>query len=299
MKLHPPLRLRVRIFTRLPFQLVSPQCPERPVFIVGCPRSGTTLLFNILSLSSELGSLRQESHWIWEYMHPPKKAPTYSQVVQASDVSPTMQRYVRACYGAAFGHRRFVDKSPANSFRVEAIKEIYPDSLIVCLIRNAPDNISSLVDTWRDDRFEGFEVPEHVDIDGYDGRRWKHVLAPGWRTYAQKSIEDVCAHQWVSANQHLYDASQKCSERDFMRVRYEDLFSTPQKVIVDLSDHIGVDYGGEMAEFASSLRDNVVNTASEPGIGKWKRRNPRRVERILPKTEETMAKLGYDLNEYL
>jgi len=88
MRLRPPLAKRLRILTRLPLQLASPSHCKRPVFIVGAPRSETTLLFRLLSASPHLGSLKRESHWIWEFMHPPRLAPDYSQVIRADDVTP-------------------------------------------------------------------------------------------------------------------------------------------------------------------------------------------------------------------
>jgi hypothetical protein len=46
--------------------------------------------------------------------------------------------------------------------------------------------------------------------------------------------------------------------------------------------------------FAGSLDGKVMNTSTKPGIGKWKRRNPERIERILPHIQPTMGALGYD-----
>ena len=38
---------------------------KKPVIIIGCPRSGTSLLFRILSTSPYLWSLYRESNDIW------------------------------------------------------------------------------------------------------------------------------------------------------------------------------------------------------------------------------------------
>src|SRR5437867_12312484 len=44
--------------------------PDRPIFILGSPRSGTTLLYEVLGHSSRLASLGVESHFLWEMFHP-------------------------------------------------------------------------------------------------------------------------------------------------------------------------------------------------------------------------------------
>ena len=46
---------------------------RRPVFIVGCGRSGTTLLQNIVSSHSDIEILRRDQPW-WKYFY---KAPRY------------------------------------------------------------------------------------------------------------------------------------------------------------------------------------------------------------------------------
>ncbi len=85
MLLRPPWRLRMRIALRFPFVLGRPGS-SRPIFVVGCPRSGTTITASILATSAELVWLGQESHWIWERFNPPSKRPEYSQVVRPGTV---------------------------------------------------------------------------------------------------------------------------------------------------------------------------------------------------------------------
>ena len=45
--------------------------PHEPVFILGSPRSGTTLLFETVGHSPGLGALPGESHLLWEMFHRP------------------------------------------------------------------------------------------------------------------------------------------------------------------------------------------------------------------------------------
>ena len=147
MGLHPPAALRLRILSRLPVQFVASETCTRPIFIVGCPRSGTTLLYRILERAPNLRSLGQESHWIWEYLHSPEQSSDHSQKLRAADLTPRSKWFIKACYGAAFGTNRFVDKCPTNALRIGAIRAVFPEAIIVGLTRNGPDNVSSLIDT--------------------------------------------------------------------------------------------------------------------------------------------------------
>jgi hypothetical protein len=295
MRLHPPVALRLKIAARFPAQWLAPTSCEAPIFIVGCPRSGTTLLFSILHRSAHLSSFRQESHWVWEFMHPPRRRHDHSQVLCAEDLTPRSQRFIRACYGAAFGRQRFVDKCPTNSLRIGAIKRVFPDAKIVCLMRNGPDNVSSLIDTWLStDRFTGFDVPETLNIAGYGRQQWVHLLQPGWQAYTQRPIEEVCAHQWTTANRKLRQAKEHINDEDWVDVRYESILKEPSSTIAGLFDKLDVPLDEEVENYVGSLSDNVVNTSAQPGIGKWRRRNPERIGRAMDTLVPVMERLGYD-----
>ena len=81
-----------------------------PVLIVGCPRSGTTLLYNILSEVSSLWSIGYESKEIIERFHHPSTKGWISGALEASDLTPTSRVYILCAFerGAApgtFWHR--------------------------------------------------------------------------------------------------------------------------------------------------------------------------------------------------
>ena len=45
---------------------------ESPVFILGCSRAGTTLVYKTFSESRQLGTLQRETHDLWSLLHPLK-----------------------------------------------------------------------------------------------------------------------------------------------------------------------------------------------------------------------------------
>ncbi len=69
-----------------------------PVFIIGCPRSGTTLLFTILSASPELWSSYRESHFIWQSFLPDPRDPMYSMQLTETDFQPKHREQMEALY---------------------------------------------------------------------------------------------------------------------------------------------------------------------------------------------------------
>src|SRR5512146_2831461 len=66
---------------------VSRRALEKPVFVVGCSRAGTTLVYKTFSESRELGSLQRETHDFWIALHPLAKKDWRSHALGAADAS--------------------------------------------------------------------------------------------------------------------------------------------------------------------------------------------------------------------
>jgi hypothetical protein len=76
-----------------------------PVLVIGCPRSGTTLLFNVLSEVPSLYSIGYESKAIIERYHPPSAKGWESGALEAADLTSESRRSMLDAFerGAASG----------------------------------------------------------------------------------------------------------------------------------------------------------------------------------------------------
>jgi hypothetical protein len=64
--------------------------PKRPILLVGCPRSGTSILLRALLQSSELRSVQSEGHILWDaYHHPRDRGWDSDATVEVSEQSTT------------------------------------------------------------------------------------------------------------------------------------------------------------------------------------------------------------------
>ena len=61
--------------------------PRSPVFVVGCPRSGTTLLLDALRASGELASVQSEGHILWDEFHHPREHGWSSDAVAPGEIA--------------------------------------------------------------------------------------------------------------------------------------------------------------------------------------------------------------------
>jgi hypothetical protein len=73
---------------------------KSPIIIIGCPRSGTTMLYSILSEVSSLWSIGYESKSIIETYHHPETKGWSSGALSASDLTPASQAYMLKAFEA-------------------------------------------------------------------------------------------------------------------------------------------------------------------------------------------------------
>jgi hypothetical protein len=270
----------------------------KPVFVIGAPRSGTSLLYYVLRASSYLAHWPGEAHEVWEADHHPALRAWESNSLGASDVTDEAAARIRRSFFLVTGSRkRLIDKTPRNALRIPFIDELFPDARYVYLQRDGRDNVNSLINAWRTPRYRTYRLPEPHSIPGVDPQWWKFVLYPGWREDAGGPLEVVCAKQWIECNQHALDASATVGLERWIEVRYEDLVTDPEEEVKRVVEFLELPYGSEVRERAAAVQDTPINVVTPPEQGKWKRENPIEIEAILPLIRPTMERLGYEMEE--
>jgi len=171
----------------------------------------------------------------------------------------------------------------------------------VYIQRDGRDNISSMMDGWRHGRTDGdFHLsqffgafPEPVAINGGEFTDWAFFLAPGWQQYNHSSLEEVCAFQWLSANQLALDAKRSIPPEQWVQLRYEDIFERPVEMFQQAFERLDVPFGEAMRTRCANLRPTsiVKGNAHEAEVeGTQPRSGPAHPPLIRP----LMLEMGYD-----
>ena len=122
---------------------------DEPIFVVGMPRSGTTLVERIISQHSEVTSAGELQHF---GLLLKKMAKTTSKrVIDAETITATKninfaklgEDYIESTRAITGKTAKFVDKMPLNVLYVGFILKALPKAKIVCLDRNPLDTIIS------------------------------------------------------------------------------------------------------------------------------------------------------------
>lgn len=117
-----------------------------PIFIVGMPRSGSTLLDQMLSSHSEVISAGEipdfQRQFLWVADVAPRSAQGMLRAIEESagmDFAALGTRYLQQTQWRAQGHRFYIDKLPINVRMVPFIRRALPRAPILHLARDPMD----------------------------------------------------------------------------------------------------------------------------------------------------------------
>jgi len=271
--------------------------PAEPIFVLGCPRSGTSLLLEALLASGSVRSVQSEGHVLWDEFHHPRDRGWDSDALTAADVGEREREYVYCAIALFVRGARFVDKTPENCLRVPYLDALFPHARFVFLRRRAADNVSSLIEAWRArPRFVKYRLSEPLQgIAPLDGERWSLVLVPGWRELRAAPLEEICARQYAACNEAVLEAREATSPSRWVDVAYEDLVRSPADELERIYAALGLALGETARRFAAELAERPTRTAlTAPRPEKWREQNAEAVARVLPGLADLERRLGYE-----
>ncbi|WP_200875054.1 sulfotransferase family protein [Methylomarinum vadi] len=259
---------------------------EKPIFIIGCSRAGTTLVYKTFSESSCLGTLQKETHDFWAQLHPLSERNWDSHSIDRTLASEKDRDIVTHYFYTQTGKKRIVDKNNQNGLSVPYLYKLFPDAHFVFIKRNPGDNIDSLIKGWNKAGEFGTwadNLPETIAIDNGKYRRWCFFLAEGWRQLTKANIEEVCAFQYKAINEAILSAKKTIPTEQWHEVSYEMLIANPIDEFKKLFEGCCVPFDNAIEEHCRTILDKPYNTFSEIGVEKWKKSvNREKIERILP-----------------
>ena len=218
---------------------------RRPVFIVGMPRSGTTLTEQIISshpMAFGAGELGKIPELIGETTREVVQAgetagfPGWVPLVEDAKFAELAQGYLDYIGDLNADALRVTDKMPHNFMNVGLIATLFPNAAIIHVMRDPVDNCLSCFQ-------QNFAMPHTYSTDLAD-------LGHHYREYRR-----VMAHWRAVLGDRLYE------------VRYEDLVADQERVSRELIDFVGLDWDDACLAFNEQKR--AVKTASV-----WQVRQP-------------------------
>jgi tetratricopeptide (TPR) repeat protein len=151
-----------------------------PVFVLGMPRSGTTLCEHILGSHPDVACPGELQFWTVEGPTLARTGPKSLEGTFVADTAAFFLQYLRGISGSA---ERVVDKTPLNFFWIGLIHMIFPSATIIHCRRRAIDTAVSIHQTafapWQKFPTGGAELVGYYRQYLRLMAHWRAVLPPG------------------------------------------------------------------------------------------------------------------------
>jgi hypothetical protein len=288
------------------------QMDQNPyLFVVGCPRSGTTLLQRMLDHHPQL-AVANDAHFIiraieaiipqaieavngganpllasdlveWVLGYPSFKRFGLSEatVREAADKSNTYSDFVSTLfleYGRLHGKSLAGEKAPDYVLRLPLMHGLFPRAKVIHLIRDGRDVALSTLEWARDDR-----GPKRLEL---------------WR---QEPVA-VCALWWQWRVVRGRQDGARLAPSQYCEVHYEELIARPEETLRKLSAFLSLPFAREMlsyhigkTRFDSGLSSKKAWLPPTPGLRDWRTQMAERhVELFEAIAGEALSTLGYE-----
>lgn len=280
-----------------------------PIIIVGAGRSGTKLLRSILACAPEVVAFPREINYIWR--HGNLGFPT--DELRPEHARPEVRAFIRKQFlkrGQAQGGKRVLEKTCANTLRLDFVRSVFPEAYIIHLIRDGRAVTESACRRWRarpDLRYllEKARWAPLRDVPYYALRYLRYQSGrlkanntgaqSSWgprfsgldQLVAEKELVEVCAIQWRVCVQTAEASIQRWPVGEALTLRYEDLVDDPVGVARRVYQHAQLTFTDDCAAFA----DEYVRADN---IEKWRNHlSEAEVSLILPHIETELRQHGY------
>lgn len=273
---------------------------KAPVFVVGCPRSGTTLVYHMLLSAGNFAIYRAESQ-VFNLLEPRfgdlsvesnrrallatwYKSPLFTktglseeeietQAMSACRNGGDFLRIVMEAIGRNQGTERWADCTPEHLLYLQRIKETIPEALIIHMVR------------------DGRDVSLSLEKQGW--------ISP-FRWHRGKDLE-VAALYWDWIVRQGRTVGQDLGQ-DYLELRYEELMQDPRRCMARLGEFVGQELNYDQIQEAGIGSVQLPNTSfsSELQTGefnpvaRWKQSLSAQKQEILRAlVGDTLAEFGY------
>jgi len=245
-------------------------------FITGCPRSGTSILGQVVGAHPDIEYVFELLRW--------GTSPFGGHRLDARHATPLVAERLRhEVEKLRQGKPVVLEKNPRHSIQIPFLRAVWPDCKIIHIVRDGRDVTCSL-------------------MPGIGGNAWNHTKPSGWRMLqaAYQGLER-CAHYW----QRIMDCLlAELEEGSFIQIRYEMLLGCPQATIGHILDYLSLPWTDEMTLACEQITDRIDPNVSgltpwcrndhTKRIGRWRENMTEAdIEQVMPILAPMLERLGY------
>lgn len=173
--------------------------------------------------------------------------------------------------------RWMAEKSPQNVFYYSQIRTLFPQSLVINVVRDGRDVVASLLEmNWRNQQ----------------GKRLEFTV----------DIKAAC-ERWLAATQASASFAAEASAQPYLQIRYEDLVTSPRRIITELLNVLGEPWENHLLDFhhkprvlgEESSAGSVQHKITADRIGRWRTFTEEKLSFMHSQLSYRLRQLGYEV----
>ena len=222
---------------------------KRPVFIVGCTRSGTKLVSRILGghpdnflitehrekfhIPEDRSGVCEEYLW-WNNFAFPTWARDGSPIIRTPLWNEEDCERLRRVFLSLAGAKRLIVKNPQDLLRLKCIRTMFPDALYIFCVRNPWHGLQSRI----------------------IGGKQKYLLGSADNAKLPDDLLLRSIYSWKDS----IDIYEKEKDANWLAVRYEDVVFNTKETLTRLFTFIGMEPAGPYFEKVCALPKDLEHT---------------------------------------
>jgi hypothetical protein len=300
----------------------------KPVFIVGCHRSGTTILYDTLAQHPDIAYFTNASaylpkspifaNWIASMMLGETTVERFSKDgIQVSYNSPNegtrlweyhtsevesyyldetysnseFEHYLKSTiqkHLKYFNASRFINKNPDNSVRIRYLNKLFPDAYFIHIVRDARAVCQSLL-KFRQTASDFFGPEHRFATSGVKGKTWIEIKQL-WDCDPFTAIGLL----WRDIVETLEFDRHFISPEQYLEIRYEDFVNEPLLYLKKMIQFCQLPWN-EDVERIFLCSSNKISMDNRNNVWKY-HINPKDIEKFMEIAGPKMSQYGYDLD---
>lgn len=214
------------------------------VFVVGCPRSGTTWVQRLLASHPKIFT-GQESHLFSVYLGPQLRnfrsqlsiqnrggvglACYFEEKEFLEIVNSYMNSLMQPQIGGLKEGELFLEKSPSHGLFIPEIVELLPGARIIHVLRDPRDVIASLL-----------------------------AASHSWGSNWAPNNARAAARYWLKHVSEIRKAAKNLPHWQYLEIRYEDLHTSTERVLEQCREFLDIEWMPEEISLAVAENDRSV-----------------------------------------
>ena len=236
------------------------------MFIIGCGRSGTSILGKILQRHQDIRYFFEPYH-LWSAIDPTNDVlGLYTQgepklIRTPDDANEVSRTSFRKLFFRNFTQSTvIVEKTPLNAFRIGYLRSLQPNSRFIHIVRDGGEVITSIKKLSTSNTYRIAGKPELNQWWGIADIKWKTLKNDGMELrylndelpLIEKDPIGRAAYEWLLSLRQVEEWREILS-KSLLEIRYDDLINYPDSSLRAIAAFIGINTTNEWLNKSISL----------------------------------------------